>query len=190
MRTTLSNVNTVKQHVPLTLTLIPTWLEAKLRDENLELDKARDAETLIRILSLEDIAAYLYLNLTLTRWLGEPVAESFQEPSWIWQVIGQEERLSGLIESHRIRHDSSKLLSPCTTELFGPLSEPTTAQHVSYKVVASSADNAVSLLPSLRGTPHMTNEALLDDLLYVVNMHMSMEGLAKLPMFRAFLNIV
>lgn len=182
----LLNTTHNEGRVPLSLVIIPLWLKKHADEQGVALETLTDINVLSTLLSKEDIAAFLFINMCHSDWLGEPAAMSFAPPYWVTHCLDKDSELSGLMATHEIECRTTKLPPGDSTALLGPLTEPVSISKIQYRVV-DGRDNTLLLIPKVSQTTIIDNVTLLDDLLYSANKHMSMERLAKLPMFRSFL---
>lgn len=175
--------------LPLELLIAPAWMVDTLTRENCSLDILNNAEKLTALFSMDDLGLYCYVNAMAREWVTEPVVASFHEATVFGQLLN-EPSIEAAFQSHVINKRADNLSSLDTRDLLGPLSEPVSPAQIKFWVKSVGTSLVVLRPEDIGQTLNMDKVSMLDDLLYVANMHMSMEGLAKLPLFRLFLNSV
>lgn len=171
------------------LVLIPLWLEQTLINKDLNLSTALSTEKLSTILSNDDLAFYISLNMNMSRWIPEEFINSFKSISFLDSISDEKyESIFDLTTEYNFRKGND-LIKRTSSELLGPTADVVETSLIGFKV-KRIAEDTMALVPYVcnKDQKQCTNGflTLADDLLLYLNEQLNFNEVAKLPIFKYF----
>lgn len=177
-----------------TLVVVPTWLNACINQNNLDLSVLFDCEKLSTILSPQDIAIYLMVNDLpflgmknghLSGEMATEIKSSFNQYDFSHFYDKLPSNAANRVAEYQMYYGGPDKV---TKLMVGPLEDE---GELDYIVRQYGEDTL--LLIATHDTPSANGdrlERLIATLTKHLSSHISMESLAKLPIFRLYLNIL
>lgn len=165
-------------HRRMKLVLVPVWLETALKAHGLPLDSALHLDKLVSILSKRDLNLYREVQSSLSQILPPGVFESFgafEDDVPVAGEMGVGELSEEQVEYQRERkrlYLYGDLLSVGDAEL-----DPEFAVH------PMGGDHIVLTVKKEKGS----KKNLMESLLAAVHAHLGITGVARMPLFRRYL---
>jgi len=165
----------------MNLVLVPPWVDQAMTAAGQSINELFNTEVLQSTLSSEDVNFYIFLNQALNQLIPPEVVASFESGNSIALGIAPEvlESLQDGIMVYSVPPAPFK-----SQWLFGPLSDTTPLEKITYKVMPIHSDTLI-LIPQLEGG--LSIIGMVNELLYHLNGRLTMSELAQTTIFRYYL---
>lgn len=171
--------------------VVPEWLKRSLESNSRDLGDALEPEKLLDIISLDDVAFYLFLNdrsLHGSRPSGV-FGDIFGTFTSAISMADIEGKVPAKDRETLFSLTNSFIGADCpisVTRLFGPFVNESDLKQCGYELRVINRD-VLAIVPNVMGEPSQTEQNLVDDLLYHLSTRVTFETLAGTPLFQRFL---